>query len=89
MTKTYARVENGTVAEVLVTDANPAHLFHPALHWVEVSEPGVVQGWQWGAAGFRPPVAAAIPARPTVATLAELHARVTELEATVADLRPR
>jgi hypothetical protein len=85
--KTYARIENGAVAELLSTEADPAQLFHPALHWAEVMQPGVAVGWSWGPAGFAPP-ATATPEPAPVASLADLHARLVDLEAQVAALRP-
>ena len=84
--KTYARIEAGTVAELLRTEANPADLFHHALRWVEVSETSVAVGWLVGPAGLVPPP----PPRPATAampTLDDLHARVLALEAMLAGRR--
>ena len=43
--KTYARIQNGVVAEIFETDGDIAQMFHPSLTWVECSstvEPGYV-----------------------------------------------
>ena len=80
--KTYARIEAGTVAELLRTEANPADLFHAGLRWVEVGETSVAVGWVEGPAGLVPPPP--MPPAPPVPSLAELHARLAALEALVA-----
>ena len=83
--KTYARMEAGAVAELLRTGADPATLFHPALRWVEATDPAVAVGWvevPWGLAA--PPVPQPGPA--PLPTLAALHAQVAALTAQVAAL---
>jgi len=85
--KIYARVEAGAVAELLRTEANPADLFHRSLRWVEVTNPLVAVGWIEGPAGFTPPPVPEAGAAP-LPTLADLHARITELAAQVAALTP-
>ena len=35
--KTYARIENGIVAELLKTEGDITRMFNPALVWVDVS----------------------------------------------------
>ncbi|MBN9508252.1 MAG: hypothetical protein J0I21_03945, partial [Alphaproteobacteria bacterium] len=46
MTRTYARIENGIVAELLTSAETPQTLFHPALHWMDVTGQGVAVGWR-------------------------------------------
>jgi hypothetical protein len=91
MTNTYARIESGAVMELLRTEASPAELFHPSLRWVPAHDPAVAVGWVEGPAGLapRPSVAAQEPAAVPMPTLAELYARVVNLEAKVAALTPR
>jgi hypothetical protein len=91
MTKTYARIDAGQVAELLQTEAHPSQLFHPTLRWVEAKGPGVAVGWIEGAEGLAPPkpAPAATPAPAPLPTLAELNARVIELAAEVAALTRR
>jgi hypothetical protein len=91
MTKTYARVEAGAVAELLRTEANPAELFHPSLRWVPAHEPAVAVGWVEGPTGLapRPPAPAQAPQGEPPPTLADLYARVVDLEAKVSALTPR
>ena len=35
--KTYARIENNTVIELLRTDGDIATMFHRDLHWIDVT----------------------------------------------------
>ena len=51
--KTYARIENGTVAELFSTAGDIRELFHPALQWVQASE-GAQVGWLWDGAVMAP-----------------------------------
>ena len=89
--KTYARIEAGTVVELLTTQDDITKLFHPALRWVAVDTPAVAVGWVEGPNGLAapppPPPQPAPPPPPP--TLDELHARINELAAKVAALSPR
>jgi hypothetical protein len=88
--KTYARVADGKVLELLRSDGNVATMFHPAIRWVDVTgtlvdghDVGV--GWLQTPSGFAPPppdavVAAAAP------TLSELQAELARLGAMIASL---
>ncbi len=49
----WARIENGTVAEI--TDIDPAGRFHPSLEWVACRE-GVAPGWIYADAAFTGPM---------------------------------
>ena len=49
MTDMWARIENGTVAEI--TDLDPAGRFHPSLKWVECNS-NVKQGWKYEGGSF-------------------------------------
>lgn len=54
--KTYARIENGVVVELLATDGDITKMFHPAMIWVDVSSiAGITEGWLRSGAGFEPP----------------------------------
>lgn len=44
--KTFARIENGAVAELFSTAADIRKLFHPSIEWVQASE-GAQVGWLW------------------------------------------
>jgi hypothetical protein len=85
--RTYARITAGAVDELIVTDQDITRLFHPSLHWVDVTGRGVKVGWVMAGDGFAPPPPpqAAPPAQPT---LAQLQAQLTELSARVAKLAP-
>ncbi|MFJ2491494.1 hypothetical protein ACIOV9_08100 [Pseudomonas iridis] len=45
--KTYARVSEGLVHELFVTDGDMAEMFHPDMIWVEITDlvPEPVVGW--------------------------------------------
>ena len=84
--RTYARIEAGAVAELLATDQDITHLFHPSLHWVDVTGRQAEVGWVMKDNGFAaPPAPPATPAQPT---LAQLQAQLNELATRVAALAP-
>lgn len=92
---TYARLQNGVVAELLTTAISPAQLFNPGLHWSPVVEPGVQPGWlanTSAASGITTfaaplPVTPSLPAPPSIAQLqaelATLTAQIAVLAATL------
>ena len=83
--KTYARVENLVVAEFVSTSAPIDTLFHPSLHWVDVTGMSVQVDWVQGGDGtFAPPPVLTAP--PLAPNLAELLAEITTLKAQVAQL---
>jgi hypothetical protein len=87
--KTYARVENHVVAEVINTTGDIVQMFHPSLVWVEVTGKGVQEGWMQNSDGtFAPPPAAAAPAAaaPPPPSVAELLTELTTLRSQVAQL---
>jgi len=86
--RTYARINAGAVAELLATDKDITHLFHPSLHWVDVTGKQVEVGWVMTEQGFAPPPPppAAAPAQPS---LAQLQTQLAELTARVAKLAPQ
>ena len=83
---TYARIDNGTVVELLRSAADPATLFHPGLRWVKLADPAVAVGGIAQGNGFVPPPAPPAALAPAPPTLAELQARLAELTAQVATL---
>jgi len=54
VTTMWARIENGTVAEI--TDLDPVGRFHPSLEWVECGA-GVRAGWKYSDGEFSEPEA--------------------------------
>lgn len=54
--KTYARIDNGIVAELFSTDGDITEMFHPDLVWVEVPDEAVAVGWTYAAGKFDTPV---------------------------------
>ncbi len=58
--KTYARIQDGLVAELLKTDGDITSMFNPALVWVDVSsQPDIAEGWHFDGTKFTPPPHAA------------------------------
>lgn len=83
-TKTYARIQDGAVAELFATDADITDLFNPALVWKDVTViAGVREGWLYDGAHFSPP---APLARPSAPSLAQLQAQLQALAAQIAAL---
>lgn len=85
--KTYARVEDHVVAELITTAENISSLFHPSLHWVDVGEQAVQVGWVQGSNGT---FAAPPPSSPAVTlpqpNIVELLAEITALKTQIAQL---
>jgi hypothetical protein len=84
--KTWARVQDSAVAELLTTDADPATLFHPALHWVDVTGQNVAVGWLVQGNGFAAPPAPSASLEAPVPDITALQAQITALAAQVAAL---
>lgn len=85
--KTYARIEAGSVVELVRTDREIGKLFHSSLRWQAVTDPEVAVGWIEREGALAPPPAPAPePVLAPLPTLTELSARVAELEAKVARL---
>jgi hypothetical protein len=84
--KTYARIQDGRVAELLTTPLLAGDLYHPSLVWVDASNiPEVAVGWQFDGTRFAP---ADTPRQelPVTVSLADLQLRVAELGAQIAAL---
>lgn len=47
--KTYARIERDTIQELFTTDSNIKELFHPSMHWVDVTglTPKPSEDWRY------------------------------------------
>jgi hypothetical protein len=86
--KTYARVENQVVAEIITTTQTIGELFHPALRWVEVTGQSVQVGWiQNDNNTFAAPPQSATTAAATAGpSTAELQAEIKALKDQVAQL---
>lgn len=86
--RTYARVENRVVQEIISTAGEIGKLFHPSLVWIDVTGKSVHVGWVQGEDGtFAPPPALpAAPAAPRPPTGAEVQAELTALKTQVAQL---
>ena len=83
--KTYARIQDGLVAELLQTDDDITSLFNPALAWVEVSsQSDIAEGWHFDGTNFTPP-SPPPPAAPGP-TIAELQTQLAALSAQLAAL---
>jgi hypothetical protein len=83
--RTYARVQNGIVVELLKTDGDITAMFNPALVWVDVSsQTDVTEGWEFDGTHFTPP--ARRPTSTPVPSITELHAQLAALSAQIAAL---
>ena len=80
--RTYARVQDGVVSEILETDLDITQLFVPTLVWVDISsQPGIRDGWRHDGKGFIPPCTP--PWAPQVPTVLELQAQLAILSAQI------
>jgi hypothetical protein len=84
---TYARIQNGVVAEIISTTADPATLFNPALVWEAVSQSGVTVGWTYANGGFTAPVPPAPPTL-TLPSLSQLQTELATIQAQIAAMTP-
>jgi len=86
--RTYARIQNGLVAELLSTDGDITSMFNHALTWIDVSsQPSVVDGWVFDGEDFTPP--AILPPPESALTIAQLQTQIAALAAQVAALLNR
>ena len=81
----YARIDGGTVAEIITTTEDIRQLFHPSLHWVDITGQKLAVGWKEAGKGtfVAPPRPVATEHMPT---LAELHAQLDRITAEIAVL---
>jgi hypothetical protein len=78
--RTYARVQDGMVAELLRTDGDITNMFNAALVWLDVSsQPDIADGWNFDGESFTPPVISSPTA--SLPTIAELRAQIAALDA--------
>lgn len=78
--RTYARIQDGVVAELLETDSDVAKLFPAELVWVEVStEPNIRDGWRYDGSSFAPP--GDVQGTVSLPTISELQAELAQLSA--------
>lgn len=81
--KTFARMQDGRVAELLTTDMDIRTMFHPSLVWQDVTAvAGITVGWRYDAGQwFAPEPASAPTAAPS---LTDLQSRLAALSAQIA-----
>ena len=88
--KTFARLQDGLVAELVTTEQPIRALFHPDMIWLDVSdEPAVATGWlSDGRAVSRPPAPETVltPTIDPLAELADIRFTLATLQARVAAL---
>ena len=82
--KTFARISGGVVLELLQTSADVTGLFHPSIHWVDVTGTAVQVGWVESGTTFAPPPAALAPPAEIAPTIAELQAELSKLSTRIA-----
>lgn len=85
MMKTYARIQDGVVAELLTTDGDITAMFNSALVWIDVP-PGtdIVTGWNFDGTHFSHPTPP--PPASQVHSVADLQAQIATLTAQIATL---
>jgi hypothetical protein len=82
----YARVQDGTVVELLVTEGSISKLFVPELTWVDASSvPSVAEGWCFKDGQFSEPTPPKAPGL-NLPTLAELRQQLALLEVRISDI---
>ena len=83
--KTYARIQDGLVAELLQTSRDITAMFCPELIWIEISShPEVTVGWHYDGTRFTAPPQP--PQEPPLPTIAELQTQIASLSAQLATL---
>lgn len=83
--RTYARIQDGIVAELFRTDGDITAMFNPALLWVDISNhPDVTENWRYDGSVFTAPTAP--PPQQPVPTINELQAQISLLGAQLAAL---
>ena len=80
--KTYARIQDGRVAELFATDDDITKMFHRDITWVNVSMvQDVAVGWGYDGQRFALPPTP-VPAPPSISLL-DLQAQIAELSAKI------
>lgn len=79
--RTYARIDNGIVAELFQTPGSITGMFHPSLIWVDVTATGgVTVGWTYDGSSFAAPAAPSEPAKSSMVTPYDFIHRFTDNE---------
>jgi len=87
--RTYARVQDGRVVELVATDLDISTMFHPALTWVDASHvTGISEGWTYDGSAFSRAVVAEIasPALSISGLQAQMAILATQLAALTKDV---
>ena len=81
--RTYARIQDGAVAELFETDQPIAALFNPALIWVDVTDvAGIAEGWRYDGSSFALPPPFSAPSAPSPTDLqAQLQTLASQIAA--------
>ena len=90
---TYARVQDGAVAEIIIVDGDPplAERYHPdivaaCVALTEQQASTVLPGYTYDGSTFAAPVVPAVPEPTEAEILAQIKAKQAELEALLAKL---
>jgi len=84
--RTYARIEDGRVAEFISTASDIRQLFHPSFVWVDLAgQADVGLGWTFDGKTFAAP-APFVPPEREILTVAELQRRLEIISAQIAQL---
>jgi hypothetical protein len=78
--RSYARIQDGVVAEILETGLDITQLFVPTLVWVDISsQPDIRDSWRYDGKGFSPPCDVSPALR--IPNVLELQAQLATLSA--------
>jgi hypothetical protein len=84
--KTYARIADDVVVELVMLAGPIAGRFHPSLAWIDVTGKKIAVGWLVSDGSFSAPPPAAMLSK-SAPTLASVEAQLALLSAQVAALR--
>jgi hypothetical protein len=83
--RTYARIQDGRVVELVATSSDISTMFHPALTWVDASSvTGIAEGWTYDGSVFSRTVVPEVVA--PVLSISGMQAQLAILAAQLATL---
>lgn len=83
--RTFARIQDGRVVELVITCSDISTMFHPALMWVDASSvAGVAEGWTYDGLVFSKSVTLAVA--PSILSIVGMQAQLAMFAAQLAAL---
>jgi hypothetical protein len=78
--RSYARIQDGRVVELITTDSDISTMFHPALRWIEApTARGIAEGWSYDGSVFSKPAVIETVAPPL--SISEIQTQLKTLSA--------